>query len=42
MREKLFVNLGLNAEIMELVFNIKKGRISHLKFLNDENKLVGK
>ena len=34
MREYIFSNLGLEAEIMELIFNIKRGRINNLKFMN--------
>jgi hypothetical protein len=42
MRDYIFVNLGLSGEIMELVFNIKKGRINNLKFMNADSQLVGK
>lgn len=37
MRKYMYQNLGLDAEIMELVFNLKKGRINNLKFMNEDS-----
>ena len=34
MREFIFTNLGLEVEIMEFLFNMKKGRINNLRFMN--------
>lgn len=40
MRKYMYQNLGLDAEIMELVFNIKRGRINNLKFMNEDSQLL--